>query len=269
VELKSARYHILVQSEKAVAFCNLALIQMRDLVLKNGFENQQDEIEFFKKAKPKVYSQLIYHNQIFKIESKRPNSSDKVQRKFLVGELDKIQIFLNDNLEFYQYHRCNSNFLDDHYFIRGKGDIRLRLGNIDFLMDSLFCTNHDQTVACIKAYDILTIYLKQELEKLDSKFGRNEIKEKEEYINESKLNWTETKIALIELIYAIHSTGAVNRGATDIKLLAEAFEQAFHIDLGDIYRSYIEIRARKKERTKFIDYMKESLIHRMDETDQK
>ncbi len=98
---------------------------------------------------------------------------------------------------------------------------------------------------------------------------RNEIKEKEEYINESKLNWTETKIALIELIYAIHSTGAVNRGATDIKVLAEAFEQAFHIDLGDIYRTYIEIRARKKERTKFIDYMKDSLIHRMDETDQK
>ena len=72
---------------------------MRDLVLKNGFENQQDEIEFFKKVKPKVYSQLIYHNQIFKIESKRPNSCDKVQRKFLVGELDKIQIFLNDNVQ--------------------------------------------------------------------------------------------------------------------------------------------------------------------------
>lgn len=268
-ELKSIRDHILVHSEKAVAICNLSLIQMRDLVIKNGFDNPKDEIEFFKNTKPKVYSQLIYHNQIFKIESKRPNSSDKIQRKYLVGELDKIQIFVNDNLEFYQYHRCNSNFLDDHYFMRGKGDIRLRLGNIDFLMDSLFCTNHDQTVACIQAYDILTIYLKQELEKLDSKYGRNEIKEKEEYLNESKLIWTETKVALIELIYAIHSTGAVNRGATDIKVLAEAFEQTFHIDLGDIYRTYIEIRARKKERTKFIDYLKESLIHRMDETDQK
>jgi len=74
---------------------------------------------------------------------------------------------------------------------------------------------------------------------------------------------------LIELIYAIHSIGAFNRGTTDIKVLAAAFEQAFHIDLGDIYRTYVEIRARKKERTKFIDYMKESLIHRMDETDQK
>ena len=264
VELKSGRYHILVQSEKAVAICNLALIQMRDLVIKNGFENQQDEIEFFKKVKPKVYSQLIYHNQIFKIESKRPNSSDKVQRKFLVGELDKIQIFLNDNLEFYQYHRCNSNFLDDHYFMRGKGDIRLRLGSLDFLTDSLFCTNHDQTVAYIKANDILTIYLKQELVKLNSRYERNELKEEE-----SKLTWNETKIALIELIYAIHSTGAFNRGTTDIKVLAAAFEQAFHIDLGDIYRTYVEIRARKKERTKFIDYMKESLIHRMDETDQK
>ena len=268
-ELKSTRYHILVQSEKAVAFCNLALIQMRDLVIKNGFENQQGEIEFFKKVKPKVYSQLIYHNQIFKIESKRPNSSDKVPRKFLVGELDKIQIFLNDNLEFYQYHRCNSNFLDDHYFMRGKGDIRLRLGNLDFLTDSLFCTNHDQTVACIKAYDILTIYLKQELEKLNSRYGRNELKNKEDYLNESKLNWTESKVALIELIYAIHSTGAVNRGVTDIKLLSDVFEQIFQIDLGDRYRAFIEIRARKKERTKFIDYLKESLIHRMDDIDQK
>jgi hypothetical protein len=176
---------------------------------------------------------------------------------------------LNDNLEFYQYHRCNSNFLDDHYFIRGKGDIRLRLGSLDFLTDSLFCTNHDQTVACIKAYDILTIYLKQEFEKLNSRYGRNELKDKEDYLNESKLNWTESKVALIELIYAIHSTGAVNRGVTDIKLLSDVFEQIFHIDLGDRYRAFIEIRARKKERTKFIDYLKESLIHRMEETDQK
>jgi hypothetical protein len=124
-------------------------------------------------------------------------------------------------------------------------------------------------VACIKANDILTIYLKQELEKLNSRYGRNELKNKEDYLNESKLNWTESKVALIELIYAIHSTGAVNRGVTDIKLLSDVFEQIFHIDLGDRYRAFIEIRARKKERTKFIDYLKESLIHRMEETDQK
>jgi len=108
VDLKSETYHILIYSEKAVLSCKSALLEMQDIVLRNGFIDEQEEIEFFKNIKPKVYGKLLYYAKIFSIETKRPNSRNKVQRKFLILEQDKIAAFQNDNLEFYQYYRCNT-----------------------------------------------------------------------------------------------------------------------------------------------------------------
>ena len=119
------------------------------------------------------------------------------------------------------------------------------------------------------AYDILSIYLKEKLGKLESKYSKSDIMEKKEYLINSKLFWTESKIALIELIYAIYSIGAVNHGVTDIKVIADVSEKLFHIELGDLYHGFTEMRLRKKDRTKFIDQLKIRLLHRMDETDQK
>ena len=270
VDLKSENDHILVFSEKAVMSCKSAVLEMQDVVLRKGFADEQDEIEFFKNLKPKVYGKLLYYAKIFSIETKRPNSRNKVQRKFLLLEQDKITAFQSDNLEFYQYYRCNTTNLDDRFFVRGKADIRLCIGSLHFLIDPNFSTSHDHTVSVIKAYDMLSVYLNTEIEKLDSKCGENENRDKEdEYPAGSELFWTESKIALIELIYAIHSTGAINNGATELNELAKAFEELFHIELGDPYRAFVEMRLRKKDRTKFIDFLKNRLLDRMDDSDQR
>ena len=269
VDLKSETDHILVYSEKAVMSCKSALLEMQDIIQQHGFSGEQDEIEFFKHIKPKVYGKLLYYAKIFSIETKRPNSRNKVQRKFLILEQDKIAAFQNDNLEFYQYYRCNTTNLDDRFFVRGKADIRLCIGSLHFLIDPDFSTSHDHTVSVIMAYDMLSVYLNTEIEKLDSKCGENDNKGKEgEDLSSSNLIWTESKVALMELIYAIHSTGAINKGVTDINELTKVFEELFNIDLGDPYRTFIEMRLRKKDRTKFIDILKNRLLGRMDEADQ-
>ena len=270
VDLKSETDHILVYSEKAVMSCKSALLEMQDIIQQHGFSGEQDEIEFFKNIKPKVYGKLLYYAKIFSIETRRPNSRNKVQRKFLIQEQDKIAAFQNDNLEFYQYYRCNTTNLDDRFFVRGKADIRLCIGSLHFLIDPNFSTSHDHTVSVIMAYDMLSVYLKTEIEKLDSKCGENENREKEdENLAGSKLLWTETKIALLEFIYAIHSTGAINKGVIELHELVKVFEDLFHIDLGDPYRAFVEMRLRKKDRTKFIDYLKNRLLGRMDDADQR
>lgn len=268
LQLKSETDHILLFSERAALKCKSALLQMRDAVIQNGFSNQNDEIDFFKNIKPQVYSKLLYHVKVFNIESKRPNASNKSQRKYLTTEQDKIQTFFNDHLEFCQYYRCNTTNLDDRFFVRGRADIRLCLDNLFFLNDDQFSTSHDYSVAAIKAYDMLFVYLKNEIEKLDSRNGNSLASELDDDIIESRLFWTESKAALIELIYALHSFGAINKGAFEIKELAGLFEKIFHIELGDLYRTYIEIRLRKKEKAKFIDSLKEALLRKMDEADQ-
>ncbi len=262
--LRSENDGILLYSERAVSKCKSALLKMREIVLEHGFERQQDEIDFFKSIKPQVYGKMLYYARVFNIESKRPNSWNKAQRKYLMSELDKIHTFIHDNLEFYQYYRCNITFLDDRFFVRGKADIRLCLDSLHFLTDEHFSTSHDHSVASIKAFDMLSVYLKKEISKLDSKSLINTQVESEDF-SDSKMFWTDSKIAAIELIYALHSSKSINRGQVDIKDIAAVFERGLHIQLGDLYRAFIEIQIRKKDRTKFLDTLKDGLIQRMDE----
>jgi hypothetical protein len=44
-------------------------------------------------------------------------------------------------------------------------------------------------------------------------------------------------------------------------------ENLFDIDLGDIYRTFIEIRSRKGNRVQCLDDIRRKLIARMDESD--
>jgi hypothetical protein len=269
IALKSESYHILKYSEMAVDSCKSALLEMRNIVFKNGFDNQKDEIEFFKNIKPKIYGNLIYYTNIFSVETTRPKSSIEVQQKYLIFELDKIQTYFHDNLEFYQYFLCQTTNLDDHYFVREMAEIRPSIGSLYFLIDPIFSTSHDHTVAVITAYNMLSVYLNKELEKLDSKCEKcDNIENEEGDIFDFEFYWTDSKVALIEMIYGIHSTKAINHGNIDIKVLVKVFEKLLHIDLGDIYHAFAEMRLRKKDRTKFIDYLKNRLLGRMDDSDQ-
>jgi len=84
----------------------------------------------------------------------------------------------------------------------------------------------------------------------------------------SKLFWTGSKTDLIELIYALHNCGAINSGTADIKEMALVFEQMFNIDLGNYYHTFIEIRARKNSKTKFLDRLIDVLTKRFEESDE-
>ena len=164
----------------------------------------------------------------------------------------------------YHYYRRGDTFLDEHYFLRGKSDIRLFSDSFYFYTDEEFSTSHDCSVATIIAYDLLMIHLKKEIDKLENNSNHISL----QYLQkQSKMTWTSQKVSLIELIYAIHSTDVINNGNVDIKEIACIVEQIFKIDLGDYYRAFLEIRMRKKGRTKFLDSLKESLEKRMSEVD--
>jgi len=270
-ELKSENDHILSYSKEAMIICTAAFLDLKNTIRQTDFFDRQDEIEFFKNIKPKVYSKLIYFTNIFSIESKRPHSSNKVQRKYLNAELDKLQIFVNDNLDFYKYYKCNDTLFDTHYFVREMAEIRPCIGSLHFLVDPDFSTSHDNTVAVFIANENLSTYLKLEIAKLDSKFGNSDPLLKEvEFIN-FKYFWTDTKIALIEIIYAFDVVGVIkgeNGKKIEIKKLAEFFGKILHIDLREIYVAFSGMKDRKKDRTKFLDYLRDSLIGRMDKDDQ-
>jgi hypothetical protein len=264
--VESEKEDILEKAEEGIKITKRALEQLNLFVLKKRFKSSSDEIHFFKNIKPHVFSKLIYYQKLFNIESKRPRSSNKAQIKYFNQHIDRLQNYFNDHLEFYHYYRRGATFLDEHYFVRGKADIRLFPDTFSFFIDEKFSTSHDSTVATILAYDMLIVYLKTEIDKLENNNGMETVMNS--FQNQSRLFWTANKTDLIELIYALQSSGAINSGTADIKEMAIACERLFNIELGDYYRTYLEIRSRKINQTKFIDKLKESLVSRMNNADE-
>lgn len=251
-------------AEKAIESISCTLNKIKTLVIEASFQSQDDEIDFFKNTKPKILSKLIYYSSIYKIETKKPNGGEKIVRKYFNNELFKLKIFFDNNLEFYRYHRTGSTFLDNKFFVRGKHDLKLNIETNYFDADHRFTTSHDNNIAKIMANDLIKVYLEDELTKLD----KIPTKEKTHLNSKSQQIWTGSKVALIELIYALHSERVFNNGASDLKDVFEFFENILKIDLGQYHRTFLEIRVRKTNRTKFLDSLKETLIKKMDDIEE-
>jgi hypothetical protein len=82
--------------------------------------------------------------------------------------------------------------------------------------------------------------------------------------NSTHLQWTESKSALIKLIYAFCASGSLNYGNCEIRILAAGFEKMFNIQLADMYRTYQDIKSRKTP-TKYIENLQLSLQKKMND----
>jgi len=249
--------------EKAIEIILISITNLKKAIQKNNFKSVSEEIDFFKNIKPRFTSKLIYYNAIFKIETKKPHGGERILKKYLNNELDKLKRYFDNNLDFYKYYRTGSNYLDHKYFTRGKFDIKLALDSFYFEVDHTFSTSHDFKVAKIMAHDLIQVYLEDKLLMIENK----EPKEKSQVNHKIKQNWTGSKVALIELLYALHTEGVFNNGASDLKDIAEYFENIFNIDLGQYHRAFLEIRMRKSDQTKFLNGLKEKLVKRMENTE--
>lgn len=76
------------------------------------------------------------------------------------------------------------------------------------------------------------------------------------------------KNALIELGYALVSSGDINHGNIEIKEFMEYLSFVFNIDLGDYYDAYIAMKERK-DQTSYLNRLIEQLTKRMKEDDMK
>ncbi|WP_297867820.1 RteC domain-containing protein [uncultured Flavobacterium sp.] len=249
--------------EQAITVILKSINELKKAATKTNFKSKSEEIQFFKEVKPLFTSKLIYFNLVYRIEMKKPNGGNKILKKYYNNELLKLKAFFDNELEFYQYFRSGSTYLDYKYFLRGEFDIKLALDSYYFESDMSFATSHDFKVATILANDLIELYLENQLLMLEN----NENSEKSQRKPNVKLTWTGSKVALIELIYALHTEGVFNNGAADLKDIAEYFEHTFEIDLGQYRRVFLEIRARKSDRTKFLTTLNDSLQKRMENSD--
>lgn len=254
----------LTRCESAIEIILKTIQTLKITINKSRFKSEGEEIHFFKEIKPQFVSKLIYYNTIFKIEMKKPNGGHRIIKKYYNNELLKLKAFFDNELEFYKYYRSGSIYLDYKYFVRGKFDIKMSLDSYYFETDTNFSTSHDFKVAKILANDLIQLYLENQLLMIDNK----DTSEKSQRKPNLKMTWTGSKVALIELMYALHTEGVFNNGASDLKDNAEYFEHIFEIDLGQYRRAFLEIRARKSDKTKFLTTLNEALLKRMENLDE-
>lgn len=255
----------IARCESAINVIIKSIEKLKIIFTKEKTISHEQGIDFFKNTKPRFTSKLIYYNVIFKIETKRPHGGERILKKYFNNELTKLKRYFDNNLDFYKYYRTGSNYLDHKYFTRGRFDIKLTLDSFYFEVDHTFSTSHDFKVAKIMAHDLIQVYLEDKLLMLENK----EPREKSHVNPKVKQTWTGSKVALIELLYALHTEGVFNNGASDLKDIAKYLEHVFEIDLGDYYRTFLELRMRKTSRTKFLSSLTDSLIKKMDEADEK
>lgn len=252
--------------EKGISISRMYLQKLRICVRENEFTNKQEEITFFKKQKPYVYSRLKFYAKLYYFMIHRPAGTIKSQQEFIDIEIKKLQENNRRNLDFIKYYREESTVLDEFYFLRGNDKINLVSDTSHFYTDAEFSTSHDNAVAKIIAYDLLINHYVQELSNLrDICLGRTN--NLNTLSNGERLGWTASKTDLIELIYALQASGAIKSGTAGIKEMASACEEIFDLNLGNVYRTFLEIRERKIDQTKFIDRLKTTLLRRMEETD--
>lgn len=255
----------ITKSTQILTFLESKLEELKSFIVKYDFKTEEEEILFFKEIKPKIISKLIYYMSVYKIEMNRPKGSCSTVETYLLTELDRLKHYFERNIEIYHYYRTGCTHFDKIYFLRNRdSDIPVNIACFYFERDVRFSTGYDYKIAKIMANDLLELYIKSQLARL-----------KEDTVTEHKIHtefktretWTASKTDLAELIYALDTAKCINQGNINLKVLASYVEDIFNVNIGDIYRIYLEIRERKGSRTQFLDRLKDNLTERMIKAD--
>jgi hypothetical protein len=255
--MKNVSQNVNEQIEYAIGHCKVALDQLRKLVVEKGFPDTESEIRFFKQIKPVAYGKLLFYSAVFEVESSRLKTSRESHRDYLQKQLDKVMSYMDDHHVKVQYYRCGFKHLDEQYFLRKNEEIPLELKDSRQLLDEEFFTWHDHTFSMIMANEMLIEHIAREIEKIDDPEGNKQV------LSKSPLRWTDNKIDLYEIIYALYYAGSVNHGKATITDLADAFEKMFNIEIKrDIYHSPKEMIQRTAS-AKFLSRLVEIIRRKM------
>jgi len=238
------------------------LVNLKNCVINDGFENATEEISFFRNIKPQILGKLIYYNKVFRIETLCPVSEGKMYQKYFLNLLQELKQEYKEHISgsnFYMYYRSGRTDRDQEYFTRGKINYRDGLSSFVFEIDRHFSTYYDSIVSRIVANELLYKYL---LGKINNHENSGQMLNNPDSTKD--IFWTDSKNALIELIYALHASGVVSHGKIGIRKVSLVFQILFRVPLGDVHHAFHRMKDRAGNRTVFLDHLKESLEQYMD-----
>ena len=258
-QINRSENDIVIRAEEILMETDASIRQLKDLLRQYQFPDWSNEIYFFKNTKPQFVAVYIYYSKVLAIEASKPYADSQALRSYYENERSNLLYFYNEQREFISYYRRKSTYLDKKYFVRFKFDFKLKLSPELYSYDEEFSTSHDHIVSQIMANDLLEQYLTNKIDSKDSK--ENSI----DHIR--NLEWTAPKVALIELLYALHQTKCFNGGHSDLAEIFRWAENSLNIGLGNYHKTFSEIRLRKTDRTKFLSLLQHNFNQYLDDLD--
>ena len=243
----------LLSIQQAILITSESITQLKSLIVTGNFESAAAEIRFFKKLKPQFDGRLIFFLILLKLQT--PSSSTERHSRYM-AELEKAKPLYAEHYSFWQYYKIGLTHFDEQYFTRQNSDEPLFLDEEQLHLDGQTNAPMSRIVARFYAYELLRDHAASMAAPPTGGAGTAK--------QLSSLSWTSNKSELVELIFALHEYRAFNNGQLDVKKIADYFSSVFNIRFSNIYKTYEDIRLRKKSTTPFLDALRASLERRID-----
>ena len=263
-EIKTKNDNIIERAHRSIAVCRDALSELKKEVLRSGFSSMEDEIHFFKVTKQIPLENLIYYSEIHSFEIQFPKIDHKSQLKFIKKKSNKLNRFFLYNLDFGRYIESGQTHFDKEYYTRDYlNGYHITLSKFYF-QDPEFCSARDMLLGKYNAYKSLTQYLNIKMQKIKNGLNGSMIS----ITNSGKLHWPFSNTDYVELLYALYSKGLGTKDNLSIAKVSERLQQVFDFTPKDIYKTYQEVKNRKKSRTPFLDELTASLLDAMNKSEE-
>lgn len=249
-KIKSLENNPKKQAISIVEFCDTQLATLKKQVITHGFKSNEEEIYFFKHIKPIILSEQIFYQKMIRYILDCPVINIDSQKYFILKLNRNKDKFIKKHQDLSIYLDSGNTTSDEVFFLRKKKGFAMMFTIKSKFMDPRFNTAKDLILAKLLGYKKFKNHLQIEYDKVSD---LNNPRTHEN--NNPSIQWTASKTALVELIYALHTSRVFNNGKSDIKQIATLLESTFNTELGDIYKTFSEMKYRQKSPTKFLDEM--------------
>ena len=182
---------------KALELSQIYYEKLKEFVHKHPFENDSEEIYYFKFVKPKLLSQIVLFKKIIQIQTNFPIGSAEIKQEYYKAQLYKMNVYFDDNKVVINYYRSESTNLDANFFVRKNAILHKGLETDITEVDYDQCTGYDLIIANFIALEKLEQYVRHQMlhvDSLDPLSLFSCISENSDQVLKPVLKWTLSKI---------------------------------------------------------------------------
>jgi hypothetical protein len=139
--------------------------KLKQMICKNGFLDEADEIDFFRNVKPEFTCYMEYFILMIEAILFAPDEKDQSIR-YWEREATRLDRFCSKNNDFILYYEEDHHHMDNIFFLRSDIPFSQLVKSLIYDRDNNFCSSHDPLLRSYFANRMFVEYAKRKLEEL-------------------------------------------------------------------------------------------------------